>query len=199
MRKIVMALSVLAGLALVSYGDAKQATETISKAIQKSALSPQLKVFSEKILLPFSGNAVVVSEVEKQNSKKIPLEKIKQIDKEWSSSEEPLPIQDEKMSNPCAKELQKLVKDNSAIVEVFVMDDQGANVGQNNLTSDYWQGDEAKWQNSFNKGQGGLDVGEAKFDRSANAVIQQISIPIHNAEGKVVGAITYGIAIDKVK
>jgi hypothetical protein len=64
-----------------------------------------------------------------------------------------------------------------------------------NLTSDYWQGDEDKWSKSFNGGKGGVDAAKAKFDSSANAVIQQISLPLIDADGTVVGAITFGIAI----
>ena len=77
------------------------------------------------------------------------------------------------------------------------MDNQGAVVGENDLTSDYWQGDEAKWQNSFNGGKGGADIGKIKFDKSANAQLQQISIPVLDGT-TVIGAITIGIDISKL-
>ena len=66
------------------------------------------------------------------------------------------------------------------------------------MTSDYWQGDEAKWENSFNGGKGGVDVGKIKFDKSANTQLQQVSLPIIDESGNVIGAITYGLAIDKI-
>ena len=103
------------------------------------------------------------------------LDQIKKTDQEWRDAEDELPIHKELLSNACAEEINKLIKANPSIVEVFVTDNQGANVGQNDLTSDYWQGDEAKWKNSFNKGKGGLDVGKVKFDKSANTSLQQIS------------------------
>ena len=77
------------------------------------------------------------------------------------------------------------------------MDNQGAVVGENDLTSDYWQGDEAKWKNSFNGGKGGIDVGKVKFDKSANTQLQQISITIVDGD-KVIGAVTFGIVITKL-
>jgi hypothetical protein len=85
-----------------------------------------------------------------------------------------------------------------AVLEAFVMDDQGGVVGENNLTSDYWQGDEEKWTGSFNKGKGGVDAGKEKFDKSANATIQQVSLPIIDKGGKVIGAVTWGVAVSKL-
>ena len=133
-----------------------------------------------------------------QNAKKMTLDQIKKTDQEWRDAEDELPIHEELLSNACAEEINKLIKANPSIVEVFVTDNQGANVGQNDLTSDYWQGDEAKWKNSFNKGKGGLDVGKVKFDKSANTSLQQISLPITDGE-QVIGAITIGINISKLK
>jgi hypothetical protein len=72
------------------------------------------------------------------------------------------------------------------------MDDQGANVCMSDRTSDYWQGDEAKWQNSFNGGKGGVNFDERKFDSSAKAVVVQVSVPVLD-QGKVVGALTVGV------
>lgn len=38
--------------------------------------------------------------------------------------------------------------------EIFVMDNQGANVAMSDKTSDYWQGDEDKFVRSFAGGEG---------------------------------------------
>jgi hypothetical protein len=59
-------------------------------------------------------------------------------------------------------------------------------------TSDYWQGDEAKWQKSFNGGKGAVFFDERKFDSSAKAVIIQVSVPVID-QGKVIGALTVGV------
>ena len=134
-----------------------------------------------------------------QNSKGTDLDEIKDIDDKWKGAEDELPIQREKLNNTCAREIKRIVREHPEIIEAFVMDNQGAVVGENNLTSDYWQGDEAKWKNSYNNGKGGIDVGKVKFDRSANAVLQQVSLPIIDKNGKVIGAVTYGVNVDKVK
>ena len=53
------------------------------------------------------------------------------------------------MNNSAAKELLKFESSKPYFTEVFLMDNQGANVAMTNKTSDYWQGDEAKFIESF--------------------------------------------------
>lgn len=170
----------------------------VAKEIEASKASDKVKEFAKKALLPLCTHEVLVKETVALNAKKVALDEIKKIDKEWSAAEEELPIQAEKLNNTCAKELKKIIAGNSAIVEAFAMDNQGAVVGENALTSDYWQGDEEKWTGSYNGGKGGVDVGKEKFDKSANATLQQISLPLIDAQGEVIGAVTWGLSVDKL-
>lgn len=81
------------------------------------------------------------------------------------------------------------------ITEIFVMDNRGLNVGQSDVTSDYWQGDEAKWQKSF--GAGELHIDEAERDESTQLLQSQASLPIrHPRTRATIGAITVGINLD---
>ncbi|MCG8334665.1 MAG: hypothetical protein MJE63_09115, partial [Proteobacteria bacterium] len=123
---------------------------------------------------------------------------INKIDEEWKAAEDFLEIHDKMMTGKCADEVRRLAGKYKAIGETFVMDNQGANVCQNELTGDYWQGDEAKWKNSFARGAGGLDIGVEKLDTSTNIVLQQISLPIIDEKGKVIGAICFGIKTNKL-
>jgi hypothetical protein len=82
--------------------------------------------------------------------------------------------------------------------EIFVMDNQGANVAMTDKTSDYWQGDEAKFIKSFNGGHGAIFVDQVKFDDSSQAYLAQVSVPVWDGD-KVIGAITFGIDVDKVQ
>ncbi|MFT6910604.1 MAG: hypothetical protein ACJAS1_007337 [Oleiphilaceae bacterium] len=45
------------------------------------------------------------------------------------------------MQSSAAKRLLELEKSQAYFFEVFLMDNQGANVAMTNKTSDYWQGD----------------------------------------------------------
>jgi hypothetical protein len=155
------------------------------------------KLVTEK-LLALCTNPVFVKEVAAQNDKKTSLDDIKKTDDEWQKAESELPIQKEKLNNDCAKEIIRLAKELKVIGETFVMDNQGANVGQNALTSDYWQGDEPKWQKPFAEGKGGVDIAEPKFDKSANTVEQKVSLPIIDAAGNVIGAVCWGVRVDQL-
>ena len=77
------------------------------------------------------------------------------------------------------------------------MDNQGANVAMTNRTSDYWQGDEAKFKKSFNGGKGGIFIDEVEFDLSCMAFLIQISVPVMDGD-KAIGAITFGIDADRI-
>lgn len=193
MKSIVLCISFL----LVSSSQAGIG-ENLAKEINASgSASDKVKAYVVKSLIPLISNKVFIAETKKQNDKNISLDEIKKIDKEWQAAEDLLPIQEAVTTNACAEEINKIIKANPAIKEAFVMDNKGAVVGENDLTSDYWQGDEAKWQNSFKDGKGGVDVGKVKFDKSANTQLQQISLPIVDGD-KVIGAITFGLDITKL-
>jgi hypothetical protein len=83
------------------------------------------------------------------------------------------------------------------VTEIFVMDNRGLNVGQSEITSDYWQGDEAKWQKTYQAGADALFIDEVEMDESTQAFQSQLSMSIVDpASGEVIGAITVGINID---
>jgi hypothetical protein len=65
-------------------------------------------------------------------------------------------------------------------------------------TSDYWQGDEAKFQKSFANGSGAVFVDEVEFDDSSQAYLVQISVPVLD-NGTAIGAITFGIDVEAVE
>jgi len=64
-------------------------------------------------------------------------------------------------------------------------------------TSDYWQGDEAKFKKSYNGGSGAVFVDDVEFDDSAQAYLCQVSVPVKDG-AEVIGAITIGVDVDKI-
>lgn len=177
-----------------------QFVENLTKQTDASAtLDPEVKTYIKEKLLSWCTNPVFVKTITEQNSKKVSLDQIKKLDKEWMDAEEELPIQKELMNNACAKEILRLCKELGVVTECFVMDNQGANVGQNTLTSDYWQGDEPKWQEAYNNGKGGVHVDKPKLDKSTNQVDQKIGLPIFDEKGNVIGTVCIGLNIEQVK
>jgi hypothetical protein len=145
-------------------------------------------------LRAWGNDAAVVAAVKAQNAKKVPLAQIQALDARWASSEEAKRI----TTGACADRLRALIASNPAYGETFVMDDQGAVVCASHTTTDYWQGDEAKWQRAFNGGKGALFIDRPKFDDSAAQRLAQISVPVMD-KGVAIGAITIGVAAEKLK
>lgn len=61
---------------------------------------------------------------------------------------------------------------------------------RNNDTSDYWQGEEPKWNKSFNDGKV-VDIGKKGIDQSAALARQQISLSLIDTDG----AITFDLTV----
>ena len=203
MKKSSLSFLVLFVLVAVTAGAESEAVVQLKQKLTAEIhaspdASPKVKAFISEELVPLCTNPVFVEAVQAQNAKGMTLDAIKATDKAWAEAEEELPIHAELLSNKCAEEIRKITSSITAIAETFVMDNQGANVGQNELTSDCWQGDEPKWQNSYKNGQGGVDIGKNKLDRSSNRTMQQVSLPIISEDGQVIGAVTYGLSIDGI-
>ena len=64
------------------------------------------------------------------------------------------------------------------ITEVFIMDAQGLNVAASAVTSDYWQGDEAKFSETYGRGADAYHLGDIEFDESTQTYQGQISLTI---------------------
>ena len=85
------------------------------------------------------------------------------------------------------------------VTEVFVMDNKGLNVAQSAETSDYWQGDEAKWQETYQVGPDTLHISEVEFDDSTGFYQVQASLSISDPDTNgVIGAVTFGINIQNL-
>jgi len=79
------------------------------------------------------------------------------------------------------------------------MDFKGLNVGQSAVTSDYMQGDEAKWQKTYQAGADALFIDEVEFDDSTQSFQTQMSATVVDpATGEAIGAITIGVNVEKL-
>ncbi len=88
---------------------------------------------------------------------------------------------------------------NGIVTEVFVMDNKGLNVGQSAVTSDLWQGDEDKWQKTYESDGMDYHVSEVEFDDSTGFYQVQVSMPIADpVTQKKIGAVTFGVNIQSL-
>jgi hypothetical protein len=90
---------------------------------------------------------------------------------------------------PCSDRVRDLVKADPVVVEAFVMNDRGTLVCSIAETSDYWQGDEAKWQRTYLEGREAF-VEEPAFDASSGTYAIQVSVPVSSEANKRIGAVT---------
>ncbi len=99
------------------------------------------------------------------------------------------------LNNPTSDLLRsKIDESNGVIVEAFLMDNRGLNVATAGLTSDYWQGDEAKFTETFGKGAGAMQIGEVEFDESSQTYSVQVSFTILDAKTATpIGAMTIAL------
>jgi hypothetical protein len=186
-----MKFAKLISLLLICFGilpGSLTAAEKVPQAVHD--LVPTLKSWGT--------NPALVSAVKSQNAKGMSLDDIKAKDATWRKTTGMDDFMKGIMNNAAAKELKKLESSKPYFLEVFLMDNQGANVAMTNKTSDYWQGDEAKFTKSFNGGAGGVDIGKVKFDKSSQAYLVQVSVPVMDS-GKAIGAITVGINLDELE
>ncbi|PUA26372.1 MAG: hypothetical protein B0W54_21625 [Cellvibrio sp. 79] len=143
-------------------------------------------------------NPVLVAAVKAQNAKAVSLDAIKKRDAEWMAKTGVDEGMKALMENEPAKELAKIESSQPYYFELFLMDNQGANVAMTNKTSDYWQGDEDKFKSSFKGGSGAVFVAEPEFDDSAKAYLIQVSVPVVDA-GKAIGVLTIGVNLDELE
>jgi len=105
-----------------------------------------------------------------------------------------IPLIDDVLQNPTSDFLrQRIATAGGTIAEIFVMDARGLNVAAAEATSDYWQGDEEKFSETYPKGPNAIHFGEVELDGSSGEVQAQVSMSIVDTTGAVVGAMTVGI------
>ncbi len=102
-----------------------------------------------------------------------------------------------KLSNQLAAFLRGVkAASGGVIVEIFVMDNLGLNVGQTDPTGDYMQGDEAKWKKTYPVSAHAVLIDEVEEDGGIN--ISQTSLTVSRPNGARVGAVTIAINVDKL-
>jgi hypothetical protein len=149
-------------------------------------------------LIQLGTDPVIVKAVMAENAKGKTLAQIQDLDATWQKTPDVADYMQVLMNSECGQHLRKLQGAAPYFAEIFVMDNQGANVAMTDKTSDYWQGDEAKFKESYKGGTGAVHVSDVKFDDSTQTYLVQISVPVKDSD-KVIGAVTIGVDVDKVQ
>lgn len=171
----------------------------LSFSLSTAEEAPQaIKDLANSKLAGYGSDPVIVAAVKKQNALGKTLDEIKATDKKWQETAGTDAFMESLVTSDCGTHLANIMNSEKYFAEIFVMDNQGANVAMTGKTSDYWQGDEGKFQKSFANGTGAVFVDEVEFDDSSQAYLVQISVPVLD-DGKAIGAITFGIDVEAVE
>lgn len=146
-------------------------------------------------------DASVIDAIKAQNAAHASLSQgdIDSLDQQWRAEVDASdkPLINQVAGNALSSYLQQIKGDGAGLyTEIFVMDNKGLNVGMSDTTSDYWQGDEGKFQKTFGAGADAVFVDEIEEDESSQSLQSQASFTIVDGSGAPIGAVTFGININ---
>ncbi|MDQ0313584.1 cache domain-containing protein [Amorphus orientalis] len=160
-----------------------------------------LKELANSEIIAIAAAPEVIAAVKAQNAETAGYDQatIDAADATWREevSASSSPMIDAVLARPASSFLAAKKDGSSGLyTEIFVMDAKGLNVAQSDVTSDYWQGDEAKWQETYGKGADSLHLSDVELDESSQTYQSQVSVPVVDENGDVIGALTVGVNVE---
>lgn len=134
--------------------------------------------------------APLIRALQESNQQARALDDIGELDRLWVRSESSHPFKVTMLSSESSRLLKQYMARNPMYVELILANGQGENVALYPASTDYWQADEAPWQNSYIKGV--VYIGPPVPDASTAANVVKISVPVRAGDevvGVLIGAI----------
>lgn len=148
---------------------------------------------------------IVRISIDAQNQRLTTLQqsKIDELDNQWKEEREKddKPLIAATLSNPLSVYLSRMQGRSLGLyAEIFVMDRNGLNVGQSAVTSDFWQGDEGKFQKTFQVSNEAIFIDEPEWDEDAKIWRGQVSFTLTDGDGKTpIGAVTVELNLTELQ
>lgn len=164
-----------------------------------SAVSDAARAFVQERLGAMLTSREVVEAVKTQNIRTASLgpADIEALDRRWRSGDAGLI--EPTLANDLSAYLADVVAEaGGTFSEIFVMDAKGLNVGQSAKTSDYWQGDEAEWLETYMVGPGAVHVSEVEEDRLNKTYRVRVSMTVSDG-GAPIGSLTVGVDLERLE
>ncbi|HUG61485.1 MAG TPA: hypothetical protein VMP03_06550 [Methylomirabilota bacterium] len=181
---------------------------TGSAASAQDAAAPDAKALIDTALIgemrSVLDNEVVAISVAAQNVRYAGVDeaKILRLDEEWVAERgaDDKPLIAATLSSPLSTYLVRTqARALGLYAEIFVMDRNGLNVGQSSITSDFWQGDEAKFQKSFGVGPTAVFIDDPEWDEDNRIWRAQVSMTIVDATAVPVGSATFEVNLNELQ
>jgi hypothetical protein len=164
-------------------------------------LDPGLKAEVEArvpLVRSWAADPVLVEAVRDANAKPYTLEEIAKLDARWQATEGVDDFMRAMMETPAARRMRDLRGARTEMKEAFLTDRLGANVACTNKTSDFYQGDEDKFQVSFAEGKGDVFIGALSRDESTQSYSVQIGAPVMDGS-EAIGVLVVTVSVEKLK
>ncbi len=195
MRKFLLTVVSLTSSLVPFYAHACQdGVYNPDKSIIDKAFVSEIKSFVDTEIVRLS--------IENQNAKYDGMAQsdIDKLDGDWrkETKQNDQPLISATLSNPLSSYLTRVQAHSIGLYsEIFVMDKFGLNVGQSNISSDYWQGDEAKFQKTYGVGSGAVFVDDPELDDALGICRVQVNMSVDNDQGDLIGAITVEVNLSE--
>ena len=166
--------------------------------------APQMRAYFRDKVRPLLADPELVEAIKAQNQRHAGLDAaaIDALDRQWrfEARTGTGPLVGELLGRPASAKLRDFKRaSGGVVVEIFLMDNKGLNVALSDLTSDYMQGDEPKWQRTFRIGPNAVFVDDVDFDESSRTFQAQISATVVDPAGRAaIGAVTVGLSVEKL-
>lgn len=160
--------------------------------------TPALESYLSNDITTWAADPVLLDAIRAQNATTGSLDQpaIDALDQQWQAevSSADSALVGGVLHNPAADFLRARVADSGGkITEAFITDARGLNVAASDPTSDYWQGDEAKFLKVF-PAPDGRHIADVELDESTQRYQGQISMTIADpATGEALGTLTVGV------
>jgi hypothetical protein len=146
----------------------------------------------------WAADPTVVQTVKRANAQARSLPDIREIDKQWQSTGGVDDFMRSLMTNAGSEKLRSLRSTLPEIAEAFVTDRRGANAAMTHKTSDYWQGDEAKFTKAIAGSRSDYHVEPVSFDESIQAYAVQIALAVYD-DGNAIGVMVVTLNLEMLE
>ncbi len=188
-------------------------TALLGSVFSSSAIAQGVAPDPQRLITPefiedtrdWLANPIVGLMVSAQSARHADLDQaaIDTLDQQWRAEREldDQPLIAATLSTPLSSYLTRIQAGALGLyTEMFIVDEKGLNVGQSAITGDYWQGDEAKFTNTFEVGPDAVFIDEAEWDDGWQIWRAQLNMSISNEDGtRAIGAATIEINLTELQ
>ncbi|HDZ55796.1 MAG TPA: transporter substrate-binding domain-containing protein [Pseudomonas xinjiangensis] len=147
-------------------------------------------------------NPDVIASVVQQNKEHggLTVERILQLDSQWRDERDATdqPLINKVLSHPLsARLMERQAALEGLVSEIIVTDRHGLNLAASEITTDFWQGDEAKFSDAFFARDSAVYLGDLVYDQSTQSYQAHVSSQIRDQQGNLIGIMIVGLDIER--